>query len=105
MFEDKIDLEGFYGMQSASSLAVLIQILASNGKISTTHDLQDRFSDGIHDLILVVDELQMLGFLDVTATEVNCIATAKLEISSRGHALLSLYALELIDYYQPYFKD
>ena len=54
MFEDDIDLEGFYGMPSARALGVLFQILISNGKVATTHDLLVDFTDGIYDLIQAV---------------------------------------------------
>ena len=69
MFEDDIDLKGFYGMPSARALGVLFQILISNGKVATTHDLLDYFSDGIHELRQAIDELQLLGVLNVTAVQ------------------------------------
>lgn len=105
MFEDDIDLEGFYGMPSASALGVLFQILISNGKVATTHDLLDYFSDGIHELRQAIDELQLLGVLDVTAVQQDGVDTSKLEITLRGHAYLSGFAWELIENYQNYFSE
>ena len=105
MFEDDIDLEGFYGMPSASALGVLFQILISNGKVATTHDLLDHFSDGIYDLVQAIDELQLSGVLDVTAVQQDGVDTSKLEITLQGHAYRSGFAWELIDNYQNYFSD
>ena len=105
MFEDDIDLEGFYGMPSARALGVLFQILISNGKVATTHDLLDHFTDGIYDLIQAVEELQLLGHLDVTAVQQAGVDTSKLDITLPGHAYLSGFAWELIENYQNYFSD
>jgi len=105
MFEDDIDLEGFYGMPSARALGVLFQILISNGKVATTHDLLDHFTDGIYDLIQAVEELQLLGHLDVTAVQQDGVDTSKLDITLPGHAHLSGFAWELIENYQNYFSD
>ena len=105
MFEDDIDLEGFYGMPSARALGVLFQILISNGKVTTTHYLLDYFSDGIHELRQAIDELQLLGLLEVTAVQQDGVDTSKLEITLPGHAYLSGFAWELIDNYQHYFSD
>ena len=105
MFEDEIDLEGFYGMPSAGALGVLVQILVANGKASTAHDLLDYFSDGIHDLRQIVDELRLLGLLDVTEMLVNGTETARLDITIPGHAYLSQFAWELINNYESYFSD
>ena len=105
MFADDIDLEGFYGMPSARALGVLFQILISNGKVATTHDLLDHFTDGIYDLIQAVEELQLLGHLDVTNVQQDGVDTSKLEITLPGHAYLSGFAWELIENYQNYFSD
>lgn len=105
MFEDDIDLENYYGMPSAAAFGVLMWIITSNGKVSTTHDLLEGFSDGIHDLSRAVGELEMLGFLEVSAIEVESIPTVKLDITFRGHTYLSMFAWELIDNYQSYFRD
>ena len=105
MFEDDIDLEGFYGMPSARALGVLFQILISNGKVATTHDLLDHFTDGIYDLIQAVEELQLLGHLDVTNVQQDGVDTSKLEITLPGHAYLSGFAWELIENYQNYFSE
>jgi hypothetical protein len=105
MFEDDIDLEGFYGMPSARALGVLFQILISNGKVATTHDLLDHFTDGIYELIQAVKELQLLGHLDVTAVQQDGVDTSKLEITLPGHAYLSGFAWELIENYQNYFSE
>jgi hypothetical protein len=105
MFEDDIDLEGFYGMPSARALGVLFQILISNGKVATTHDLLDYFSDGIHELRQAIDELQLLGVLNVTAVQQDGVDTSKLEITLTGHAYLSGFAWELIENYQNYFSE
>lgn len=105
MFEDDIDLEGFYGMPSARALGVLFQILISNGKVATTHDLLDYFSDGIHELRQAIDELLLLGLLEVTAVQQDGVDTSKLDITLPGHAYLSGFAWELIDNYQHYFSD
>jgi len=105
MFEDDIDLEGFYGMPSARALGVLFQILISNGKVATTHDLLDHFTDGIYDLIQAVEELQLLGHLDVTAVQQDGVDTSKLDITLPDHAYLSGFAWELIENYQNYFSD
>ena len=105
MFEDDIDLEGFYGMPSARALGVLFQILISNGKVATTHDLLDHFTDGIYDLIQAVEELQLLGHLDVTAVQQDGVDTSKLEITLPGNAYLSGFAWELIENYQNYFSE
>jgi hypothetical protein len=105
MFEDDIDLEGFYGMPSARALGVLFQILISNGKVATTHDLLDHFTDGIYDLIQAVEELQLLGHLDVTNVQQDGVDTSKLDITLPGHAYLSGFAWELIENYQNYFSD
>jgi hypothetical protein len=104
MFEDDIDLEGFYGMPSARALGILFQILISNGKVSTTHDLLDYFSDGIYDLVQAIDELKWLGFLEVTAVQQDGVDTSKLEITLPGHGYLSGFAWELIENYQNYFS-
>ena len=80
MFEDDIDLERLYGMPSAASLGLLVQIVASDGKVSTTHDLLDCFSDGIHDLGWAINDLQMLGFVNATSAEVDGMATVKLKL-------------------------
>ena len=105
MFEDDIDLEGFYGMPSARALGVLFQILISNGKVATTHDLLDYFSDGIHELRQAIDELQLLGVLNVTAVQQDGVDTSKLDITLPGHAYLSGFAWELIENYQNYFSE
>ncbi len=105
MFEDDIDLEGFYGMPSARALGVLFQILISNGKVATTHDLLDHFSDGIYDSVQAIDELQLLGVLNVTAVQQDGVDTSKLEITLLGHAYLSGFAWELIENYQDYFSE
>lgn len=105
MFEDEIDLEDFYGMPSAAAFGVLMQMITSSGNVSTAHDLLECFSDGIHDLSRAVDELQILGFLDVTAIEVEGMPTVKLDITFLGHTYLSMFAWELIDSYQSYFSD
>jgi hypothetical protein len=105
MFEDDIDLEGFYGMPSARALGVLFQILISNGKVATTHDLLDHFTDGIYDLVQAVEELQLLGHLDVTNVQQDGVDTSKLDITLPGHAFLSGFAWELIENYQNYFSD
>jgi hypothetical protein len=105
MFEDDIDLEGFYGMPSARALGVLFQILISNGKVATTHDLLDHFTDGIYDLVQAVEELQLLGHLDVTNVQQDGVDTSKLDITLPGHAYLSGFAWELIENYQNYFSD
>ena len=105
MFEDDIDLEGFYGIPSARALGVLFQILISNGKVATTHDLLDHFTDGIYDLIQAVEELQLLGHLDVTNVQQDGVDTSKLDITLPGHAYLSGFAWELIENYQNYFSD
>lgn len=105
MFENDIDLEGFYGMPSARALGVLFQILISNGKVATTHDLLDYFSDGIHELRQAIDELLLLGLLEVTAVQQDGVDTSKLDITLPGHAYLSGFAWELIDNYQHYFSD
>lgn len=105
MFEDEIDLEDFYGMPTAAAFGVLMQIITSSGKVSTTHDLLECFSDGIHDLSRAVSELQMLGFLDVNAIEVEGLPTVKLDITFLGHTYLSMFAWELIENYQSYYRD
>jgi hypothetical protein len=105
MFEGDIDLEGFYGMPSARALGVLFQILISNGKVATTHDLLDYFSDGIHELRQAIDELQLLGVLNVTAVQQDGVDTSKLEITLPGHAYLSGFAWVLIENYQNYFSE
>jgi hypothetical protein len=105
MFEDEIDLEGLYGMPSARAFGVLLTILISNGKVATTHDLLDCFTDGIYDLVQAIDELQLLGHLDVTAVRQDGVDTSKLEITLPGHAYLSGFAWELIENYQNYFSD
>ena len=105
MFEDEIDLEDFYGMPSARALGVLFQILISNGKVATTHDLLEYFSDGIHELKQAIYELQSLGHLEVAAVQQDGVDTLKLEITLQGHAYLSGFAWELIENYQNYFSD
>jgi hypothetical protein len=105
MFEDDIDLERLYGMPSAASLGLLVQIVASDGKVSTTHDLLDCFSDGIHDLGWAINDLQMLGFVNATSAEVDGMATVKLEVTLLGHTYLSMFAWQLIENYQSYFRD
>jgi hypothetical protein len=105
MFEDDIDLEGFYGMPSARALGILFQILISNGKVSTTHDLLDCFSDGIHELRQAIEELQLLGLIEVTGVQQDGVDTSKLEITLPGHVYLSGFAWELIENYQNYFSE
>ena len=92
-------------MPSARALGVLFQILISNGKVATTHDLLDHFTDGIYDLIQAVEELQLLGHLDVTAVQQDGVDTSKLEITLPGHGYLSGFAWELIENYQNYFSE
>ena len=46
-----------------------------------------------------------MGFLDVTAIEVEGMPTVKLDITFLGHTYLSMFAWELIDSYQSYFSD
>jgi hypothetical protein len=105
MFEEEMDRERFYGMPSAGALGVLVQILMSKGTTSITHDLLDHFSDGIYDLVQIIDELQLLGHLDVTAVQLDGFDTSRLEITLPGQDYLSGFAWELIDKYQGYFSD
>lgn len=105
MFEDEIDLEGIYGMPSASALGVLFQLLISSRDTSTTHDLLDHFSDGIHELRQSISELQSYGFIEVTAVQQNGVDTSKLAITLKGHTYLSGFAWELITRYESYFRE
>ena len=52
-----------------------------------------------------IDELQLLGVLDVTAVQQDGVDTSKLEITLPGHAYLSGFAWELIENYQNYFSE
>ncbi|MBU3693161.1 MAG: hypothetical protein FGM47_06570 [Candidatus Nanopelagicaceae bacterium] len=104
MFDDDHDPVGPFELPAASSLGVLIQILAADGKVTTIHDLVDYFSDGIHDLIWAVNDLHLLDLIDLTEVEVDGVATARIQITFRGHAFLSSYAWQLIENYQSYFR-
>jgi hypothetical protein len=105
MFGDDHDPVGPFELPASSSLGVLIQILAANGKVNTIHDLVDYFSDGLYDLIWAVNDLHMLDLIDLTVIEVDGVATARIQITFRGHAYLSSIAWQLIDNYQSYFRN
>ena len=105
MYEDDFSLQNPQGLPTASSLGVLVQILASNGKVSTILDLLECFSDGIHDLNWAVHHLELLGLIKVAPVEVDGMVTSTLEITLVGHTYLSMFAWELIENYQSYFRD
>ena len=105
MFEDEIDLEGFYGQPSSSALGVLVQILTTDRVIMTLHHLMDHFSDDSTVLEASIDELRFLGLLDVAKVYVDGTDTLELEITMPGHAYLSLFAGELINHYKFYFSE
>ena len=105
MFEDEIDLEGFYGQPSSSALGVLVQILATDKITMTLHHLIDHFSDDSAALRASIDELRFLGLLDVAQVYIDGTDTLELEITMSGHAYLSLFAGELINHYKFYFSE
>ncbi|NDF93544.1 MAG: hypothetical protein EB122_03150 [Actinobacteria bacterium] len=105
MFDDFLDRQKYFGLLSSCSLGVLVQLLASGGKLIYVHDLIDYFADGIHDLSWTIHELHTLDFIVATPAEVNGVPTSLLEITFRGHAFLSLFAWELIENYQSYLRD
>jgi hypothetical protein len=105
MFEDEIDLEGFYGQPSSSALGVLIQILTADKITMTLHHLIDYFNDDSDVLKAAIEELRFLGLLDVAQLYVDGIDTLELEITMPGHAYLSLFAGELINHYKFYFSE
>ena len=105
MFDDFLDRRKYFGLLSSCSLGVLVQLLASDGTINYVHDLIDYFADGIHDLSWTIHGLHTLDFIIATPAGLNGVPTARLEITFRGHAYLSLFAWELIENYQSYFRD
>jgi hypothetical protein len=105
MFEDEIDLDGFYGQPSSSALGVLVQILAADKISVTLNHLIDHFSDDATVLRTSIDELRFLGFLDVAQVYVDGNDTLELEITMPGHVYLSLFAGELINHYKCYFSE
>lgn len=105
MMDDFVDRQSYFGLLSSCSLGVLIQILATDGKINYTHDLIDYFSDGIHDLSWIINELHASGLINTTPVVVEGTSTTQLEITFRGHYYLSLFAWQLIENYQSYYRD
>lgn len=105
MMDDFVDRQSYFGLLSSCSLGVLIQILAADGKINYAHDLIDYFSDGIHDLSWIINELHTSDLINATPVVVNGISTTQLEITFRGHYYLSLFAWKLIENYQSYYRD